>query len=85
MSIDNTPIPPHPWSAFEWQRECDYISKVTTDCTLTARMERHPSMRSFNFDKACLVRYCEMQRDAASRDGQFDAATFIQSCIDDLA
>jgi hypothetical protein len=69
---------------FDWSRECDYISHVTDKCLRTAGGEQHPEMKSFNFDKACFVRYCEMQRNAAERDGKHDSAEYIQHCLDDL-
>lgn len=69
---------------FEWSQECDYISSVTDAVMHTDRAERHPKMASFNHDRACFVRYCEMQRDAATRDGKGDAAQYIDHCIDDL-
>lgn len=67
---------------FDWSRECDYIHYTTTDCL--GHGASHRSMKSFNYDKACFVRYCEMQRDCATRDGHHDSATYIQECLDDL-
>lgn len=40
--------------------------------------------RAFNYDPARFVRYCEMQRDAATQEGHGDAALYIQECIDHL-
>lgn len=71
-------------TAFDWSRECEYISHVTDKCLRTDRGEKHPEMRNFNFDRACFIRYCEMQRTSATRDGHHDSAQYIQHCIDDL-
>lgn len=60
---------------FDWQAECSYISRTTT------KQGRVPEM---NKDRAVFLRYCEMQRAAAERDGQHDAAEYIQHCIDNL-
>ena len=60
---------------FEWQSETRYISDVTDKCGIVPEM---------NNDKATFIRYCEMQKAAAEKDGFHDAATTIQHCIDDL-
>lgn len=62
-------------TAFEWKNEVQYIDRVAD------KKGRVPEM---NNDTAPFVRYCEMQRDAADKDGQFDAATSIQHVIDDM-
>lgn len=62
-------------TAFEWSQECTYISNVT---------DKRGNVAEMNRDKSVFVTYCEMQRDAATRDGQHDAATYIQECLDDL-
>lgn len=58
-----------------WREECNYISRV---------MDRGGRVKEMNSSPATFRRYCEMQRDAAERDGVFDAATYIQEVIDDL-
>jgi hypothetical protein len=58
-----------------WREECNYISRV---------MDRGGRVKEMNNSPATFRRYCEMQRDAAERDGVFDAATYIQEIIDDL-
>jgi len=59
----------------EWVAECRFISDAT---------DKRGRMPAFNNDPACFVRYCEMQRDCATRAGHDDAATYIQHCIDDM-
>lgn len=61
-------------NANEWREECNYIDTVS----ITRKLG------NFNNDIACFIRYCEMQRDTAEKQGFFDAALFIQECIDDL-
>jgi hypothetical protein len=61
--------------AYEWAQECSYIARVT---------DKRGNVPEMNHDKATFIRYCEMQRDAATRDGQDDSAQYIQHCIDDL-
>lgn len=60
---------------FQWQQECNYIGGVAD------KKGRVPEM---NNDTPTFIRYCEMQRDAAEKDGQFDAAVSIQHVIDDM-
>jgi hypothetical protein len=64
------------WTAADWQAECEYISRIA---------DKKGESAQFNFDRACFVRYCEMQRNAAEKQAFFDAAEYIQHCIDDLA
>ena len=59
-----------------WREECNYISGVTSD---TGGVEP-----GFNNDAHCFIRYCQMQRDTATRDGFHDAAQYIQHCVDDI-
>lgn len=59
-----------------WVAECDYIARVTAV---------RGNVREMNHDRETFIRYCEMQRDAATRAGFHDSATYIQECIDDLA
>lgn len=59
----------------EWVAECVYIARVT---------DLGGAVKEMNNDRATFVRYCEMQRDAATRDGRDDSAQYIQHCIDDL-
>lgn len=63
--------------ANEWREECNYISGVVTD--------KRGIVKECNYDRACFSRYCQMQRDSAEREGFYDAATYIQECMDDLA
>lgn len=58
-----------------WREECNYIDRVTLIQGYVPEM---------NYDKETFIRYCEMQRDTAKRDGFFDTETYIQCCIDDL-
>lgn len=58
-----------------WQQECRYISEVT---------DKKGNVANFHCNPEVFVRYCEMQRDQAKRDGVFDAAEYIQQCINDL-
>ena len=62
-------------NASQWQAECRYIQQAT---------DQGGDVPEMLGDKAIFTRYCEMQRDAAERDGQHDAAQYIQHCIDDL-
>lgn len=62
-------------TAFEWQQECRYIDRVADVKGVVSEMSH---------DTATFVRYCEMQRDSATKDGQHDAAQYIQHVIDDL-
>lgn len=59
----------------EWVAECAYISDVT---------DKRGNVREMNYDHATFLRYCEMQRDRATREGMHDSAQYIQHCIDDL-
>lgn len=58
-----------------WREECNYISSVT---------DKKGRVKEMNNDPAIFRRYAEMQRDLAESDGAYDAATYIQQCIDDL-
>ena len=60
----------------DWVDECRYIARVT---------DKQGSVREMNNDKATFIRYCEMMRDQAEREGFFDSALYIQECLDDLA
>ena len=61
---------------FEWREECNYIDRVA---------DKKGAVSAMNNDKATFIRYCEMQRDSATRDCQHDAATHIQHVLDDLS
>lgn len=60
-----------------WREECAYIAEQT-----------EPYVRGYGpsefADKAQFLRYCEMQRNSATREGFDDTASYIQHCIDDL-
>jgi hypothetical protein len=71
-------------TANDWRDECNYISATTEDIKHGARHVRARALASFNGDRACFLRYCAMQRDDAERCGFYDAALYIQECIDDL-
>ena len=58
-----------------WQNECEYISQIT---------DKKGYVSEFNCDAEVFIRYCEMQRNQAKRDGVFDAMEYIQHCIDDM-
>jgi hypothetical protein len=60
---------------FDWSRECDYIAYVT---------DKRGNVAEMNHDLGVFIRYCEMQRDSATRDGKEFVAALIQHCIDDL-
>jgi hypothetical protein len=63
------------WTDAMWQAECGYISLIA---------DKQGKTKEFNFDTDCFLRYCEMQRDQAEKQGFFDSAEYIQHCIDDL-
>jgi hypothetical protein len=69
---------------FDWSRECDYINYTTLDALSKWPATIKKALANFSGDRYCLVRYCEMQRDCATRDGHHDSAQYIQHCIDDL-
>lgn len=72
-------------TANDWREECNYISNTIAHMDETINpAQRRAILRNFNGDRACFVRYCEMQRDDAERHGFYDAALYIQECIDDL-
>ena len=62
-------------TAGDWARECAYIGRVT---------DAQGKVKEMNFDTQVFIRYCEMQRDAATRAGRHDSALYIQECLDDL-
>lgn len=62
-----------------WREECVYIQE-TTDSLFAGT----DPLASFNGDPSCFVRYVEMQRNSATREGFDDAAQYIQHCLDDL-
>lgn len=61
----------------EWVEECKYVAEQT-----------EPFVRGWGpsefEDCAQFTRYCEMQRDTATREGFHDSAQYIQHCLDDL-
>lgn len=63
----------------EWREECVYISETTTSALAAT-----DPLTLFNGNPSCFVRYCEMQRDTATREGFDDTAQYIQHCIDDM-
>jgi hypothetical protein len=76
---------PQPYKTdFEWSHECDYIAIVTNDALTGSPVFKARALANFNGDLAVFLRYCEMQRDCATRDGKHDSAEYIQHCIDDL-
>jgi hypothetical protein len=70
-------------TANDWREECNYIG-AATDAIPHHGARAAASLRNFNGDRACFIRYCAMQRDDAERNGFHDAALYIQECIDDL-
>ena len=64
-------------NAIDWKEECIYIAEQT-----------EPFVRGWGpsefADKAQFLRYCEMQRSSATREGYHDTASYIQHCIDDV-
>lgn len=60
----------------QWASECGYISKIT---------DMRGQVVAMNNCKATFIRYCEMQKASATRQGFHDSATYIQHCIDDLS
>lgn len=58
-----------------WVNECKYISRVTNNNGKCDKM---------NNDKDTFIRYCTMQQSMAEKHGFFDAAEYIQQCIDEL-
>jgi hypothetical protein len=71
-------------TANDWREECNYISDTATAARHRLQRMRWRALHNFNNSRACFVRYCEMQRDDAERTGFYDAALYIQECIDDL-
>ncbi len=63
---------------FDWAAECRYIAAATDNAM------RGNVPAEFNGDRGIFIRYCEMQRNAATRDGRDDSAQYIQHCIDDM-
>lgn len=63
----------------EWREECAYIGDTTTSA-----LAGTDPLAAFNGDPACFMRYCEMQRNSAEREGFDDAAQYIQHCLDDM-
>jgi len=59
-----------------WVNECKYISDVT---------DKKGNVKEMNYSRETFVRYCEMQRNQATKEGRFDSAQYIQHCIDDLS
>jgi hypothetical protein len=59
----------------EWCAECTYISRVT---------DVRGNVPEMNHDVATFIRYCEMQQEAATREGFHDTATYIGECLDDM-
>jgi hypothetical protein len=66
-------------NTLEWSQECKFISD-----TVSSVCNGSPVPENFNSDSACLARYLEMQRNAATREGFHDSAQYIQHCADDL-
>jgi len=62
-------------TAHQWAIECAYISNTT---------DRKGMVSEMNNDTPTFIWYCEMQRDAATREGFHDSASYIQHCINDL-
>lgn len=61
--------------ANSWRQECIYISGLA---------DTKGDVPEMNHDHATAVRYMTMQRDAATREGFYDAATYIGECLDDM-
>jgi hypothetical protein len=59
----------------EWSQECRYISDTA---------DKQGKVKEMNYDLPTFIRYCEMQRDAAKREGREDSALYIQECLDDM-
>jgi hypothetical protein len=72
-------------TANDWREECNYISNTIAHMGETFNpAQRRSILRNFNGDTACFARYCGMQRDDAERNGFYDAALYIQECINDM-
>jgi hypothetical protein len=71
----NAPAPKKAERTMHWVQECQYIAQVT---------EKKGDVPAMNRDLPTFIRYCEMQRDTASREGFDDSAQYIQHCLDDL-
>ena len=67
-----------------WQKECAYISQVTDNVLHGSASDKRRTLVNFSNNVDTLIRYCEMQRDFATKDGFFDSAQYIDHCIDDL-
>lgn len=60
-------------TTFKWVDECKYIEAVADSNDLS----------NFNSDIECFIRYCEMQKNNAIKEGYDDAAEYIQLIIGD--
>jgi hypothetical protein len=67
-----------------WVNECAFISQVTDNVLHGSASDKYRTLESFSGNVDTLIRYCEMQRDFATKDGFFDSAQYIDHCIDDL-
>lgn len=62
----------------EWVEECNYVAEQTEPFVRGCGPSEFANSSAF-------LRYCEMQRDTATREGFHDTAQYIQHCIDDVA
>lgn len=58
-----------------WREECNFCAGLA---------EKKGRVKAMNYDTATFVRYLEMQRDTAAREGYDDSATYLQEIIDDM-
>jgi hypothetical protein len=63
------------WSALDWSKECAFIAAVA---------DKQGKIQEFSYDTECFKRYCEMQANAAAKQGFLDSEEYIRQCIDDL-
>ena len=69
---------------YTWSRECEYLSTVAEACLDTEQAEQHPKMASFNHDRACFIKYCELQQSLATKHGRHEVVEYIGHILDDL-
>lgn len=66
-------------NAKEWAEECIFI-RETTDSLFAGT----DPLTNFSGKPSVFMRYCAMQRDAATRDGYPAASAYIADCFTDL-
>lgn len=68
----------------KWSRERSYISNMVEVARGLRAPDANHNMRDFNYRREVLIKYLEMQSEAAGRDGRHDTVVYIEHCLDDL-